>query len=154
MRIGHAQTWRQLNTLRPRPNGHHFADDIFKGIFLDENIWIPVKISLKFVPKGAINNIPALVQMMAWRRSGDRPLSETMVVGLPTHICVIRSQWVKSIASFKDFDSDFAVLFFHSLALQQVMIGKTTPDRSQLAYRFSSPRVVERFLWTVVAHWT
>ena len=34
------------------------------------------KISMKFVPKGPINNIPALVQIMAWRRPGDKPLSE------------------------------------------------------------------------------
>ena len=57
-----------INTLRPRQNGRHFADDIFKCIFLNENIWIPVKISLKFAPQGPINNIPALVQIMAWRR--------------------------------------------------------------------------------------
>ena len=66
-----------LNTLRPRPNGRHFADDIFKRIFLNENIWIPIKLSLKFVPMGSINNIPALVQIMAWRRPGDKPLSAT-----------------------------------------------------------------------------
>ena len=58
--------------------------------FLNENVWIPVTISLKFVPKGPINNIPALVQIMAWRRSGDKPLSEPMMVSLPTHICVTR----------------------------------------------------------------
>ena len=85
-----------FNTLRPRRNGRHFADDIFKCIFLNENVWIPFKISLKFVPKGAINNIPALVQIMAWRRSGDKPLSEPMMVGLPTHICVTRPQWVNA----------------------------------------------------------
>ena len=49
------------NTLTPKENGGHFADDIFKCIFLNENAWIPVKISLEFVPKGPINNIPALV---------------------------------------------------------------------------------------------
>ena len=80
----------RINTLRLRQNGRHFADDIFKCIFLNENVWITVKISLKFVPKAAINNIPALVQIMAWRRSGDKPLSEPMMVGLPTHICVTR----------------------------------------------------------------
>ena len=32
-------------------------------IFLNENVWIPIKASLKFVPKGPINNIPALVQI-------------------------------------------------------------------------------------------
>ena len=50
-----------FNTLRPRQNGRHFADDMFKCIFLNENIWILIEISLKFVPQGPINNIPALV---------------------------------------------------------------------------------------------
>ena len=44
-------------------------------------------ISLKFVLKGQINNIPVLVQVMAWRRSGDKPLSEQMMVSLLTHLC-------------------------------------------------------------------
>ena len=69
-----------FNTLRPRQNGRHFPDDIFKCNFLNENIWISIKISLKFVPGGPINNIPALVQIMAWRRPGDKPLSEPMMV--------------------------------------------------------------------------
>ena len=89
-----------INTLRPRRNEQHFADDIFKRIFFNENVWISIKISLKFVPKGPINNIPALVQIMAWRRSGDKPLSEPMMVSLPTHICVTRPQWVNDITSF------------------------------------------------------
>ena len=86
----------QLNTLRPRQNGRHFADDIFKWIFLNENLWIPIKIVLKYVPQGPMNNIPALVQIMAWRRPGDKPLSGPMMVRLPTHICVTRPQWVKT----------------------------------------------------------
>ena len=84
-----------VNTLRLRQDGRHFSDDIFKCIFLDENIWISIKILLKFVPKGPINNILALVQIMAWRRAGDKPLSEPMMVRLPMHICVTRPQWVK-----------------------------------------------------------
>ena len=88
-----------VNTLRPRQNGRHFLDDIFKFIFLRENVWISLKISLTFVPNGLINNIPALVQIMAWRRPGDKPLSESMVVGLLTHICVTRPQWVNMMAS-------------------------------------------------------
>ena len=84
-----------INTLRPRQNGRHFADDIFRSIFLNENVWIPIKISLKFVPQGPINNIQALVQIMAWRRPGDKPLSGPLMVRLPTHICVTRPQWVK-----------------------------------------------------------
>ena len=47
-----------INTLRPRQNGRHFADDTFKPIFLKENISISIKISLKFVPKSPIDNIP------------------------------------------------------------------------------------------------
>ena len=59
-----------FNKLRPRQNGRHFTDDLFKCIFLNENVWIPIEISLKFVPKGPINNIAVLVQIMAKRRPG------------------------------------------------------------------------------------
>ena len=83
-----------FNTLRPRQNGRHFADNIFRYIFFTENAWIPIKISLTFVPKGRINNIPALVQIMAWHHPGDKPLSEPMMVSLPMHICVTQPQWV------------------------------------------------------------
>ena len=89
-------THTSVNTLRPRQNGRHFAGDILKCIFLNENTWISIKISLKFVPRGPINKLPALVRIMAWRRSGDKPLSEPMVVSLLTHICVTRPQWVKN----------------------------------------------------------
>ena len=86
-----------INTLRPRQNGRHFADDIFKCSFFNENVWIPIKISLKFVPKGSINNNLALFEIMAWCRPGDKPSSGPMMVRLPTYICVTRSQWVKMI---------------------------------------------------------
>ena len=86
-----------FNTLRPRQNGRLFSDDIFKCIFLNKNIWILIKISLTFVPKGPINNIKALVQIMAWRRPGDKPLSEPMMVRLLTHLCVTRPQWVNRV---------------------------------------------------------
>ena len=65
-----------INTLRLKQNGHHFADDFFKYIFLNGNVLILIKNSLKFVPKGPINNIPSLVQIMAWYRPGNKPLSE------------------------------------------------------------------------------
>ena len=69
-----------------------FADDTFKRILVNGNVKSSMKISLKFVPKGPINNNPALVQIMAWRWSGDKPLSEPMMVSLLTHICVTRPQ--------------------------------------------------------------
>ena len=96
MSPGVPKTLIYFNTLRPRQNGPHFADDIFKCIFLNENVWISLTISLKFVPKVWIDNSPALVQIMAWHRSGDKPLFEPMMVGLLMHICVTRPQWVKS----------------------------------------------------------
>ena len=80
--------------LKPRQSGRQFADDIFECNFLNENIWIPIKFSLLFVPYGLINNIPALVQIMAWRLSGYKPLFEPMMPSSPTHICVTRPQWV------------------------------------------------------------
>ena len=88
-----------LNTLRPRQNGCHFTDKVCKCIFLNENVWILLTISLKFVPKCPINNIPSLVQIMAWRRPGDKSLSEPMMVSLLTHIWVPWPQWVKGIWS-------------------------------------------------------
>ena len=69
-----------LNTLRSRQNGRHFPDDNFKCIFLDENMEIAINIALKFVPQRQINNITALVQLMAWHRPGDKPLSEPVMV--------------------------------------------------------------------------
>ena len=80
-------------------NGGHVPDDIFKWIFLNIDVWISINISLRFVPRGPIDNIPALVQIMAWCRRGDKPLSplsEPIMVCLLKHICVTRPQWVNS----------------------------------------------------------
>ena len=68
-----------FNWLMPRQNRRYFADDVFKWNFLNENIWISINIPLKFVPKGPINIIPALVHIIAWHRTGDKPLSEPMM---------------------------------------------------------------------------
>ena len=60
--------------------------NVFLGFF-NENVSIPIDISLKFVPNGAIDNILALVQIwFNWRRLGDKPPSEQMMVSLPTHM--------------------------------------------------------------------
>ena len=56
-----------VNTLGLTQNGHHVTDDIYKCIFLNENVWISIMISPNFVPKGSINNIPALVQTRTTR---------------------------------------------------------------------------------------
>ena len=69
---------KDVDTLRPRQDGRQLPDDIFKCIFFNENI--SISISLECVPSGMIKNIPALVQIMAWHRPGDKPLSEAMTV--------------------------------------------------------------------------
>ena len=64
------------------PNGQnvrHFADNIFKYIFINEKFCILIRISLKCVPKSPIHNKSALVQVMAWHRTGDKPLPESML---------------------------------------------------------------------------
>ena len=66
-------------TFRPWQYGRLFPDDISECIFLHENVWNSIKMSMKFVPKGPIDNKSALVQIMAWRRTGDKPLFEPMV---------------------------------------------------------------------------
>ena len=68
----------RINTLRPRQNACHFPDDIFKYIFLNENVWISIKISLGYLESN--QHIPALVQIMAGRRQGYKPLSEPMMI--------------------------------------------------------------------------
>ena len=84
---------------------------ILKWIFLNEDVWILIKISLKFVPKGPMNNIPALVQIMAWRRRGDKLLFEPMMVSLLMHICINWPQWVNSLVPGRR-NYDFDCLFF------------------------------------------
>ena len=88
------QCWYIINILRQRQNGRRFTNERFKCIFLNENVIVLIKVSLKFVPKVQINNIAALVQIMAWRRPRGKPLSEPMMVKLAMHICVTQPQWV------------------------------------------------------------
>ena len=85
-----------INTLGPRQHRHRFVDDIFKCIFFNENCCVLIKTSFKYVCKGPIDNTPVLVQIMAWRRLGDKSFSEPVMVSLPTHICVARPQWVSN----------------------------------------------------------
>ena len=75
------QHWvKHINILRPIQNCRHFADAIFKFIFLKENVWISLKISLKFVPKGRINNIPALVQIMGYASKSHLLLANNVLL--------------------------------------------------------------------------
>ena len=83
--LSHEYTY-PLNTLRPRQHGRRFIDDILKGIFLNENVWNSIKISLKCVPN------------RSWL-GADQATSHYLNQwwhSLKTHICVTRAQWVKT----------------------------------------------------------
>ena len=58
---------------------HTFVNDISKNIFLNENDRISIQISLKFVRRGSNDSMSALIQVMAWCRSSDKPLPEWML---------------------------------------------------------------------------
>ena len=72
-------TWINFNPSLVGQNGRHCPDEIFKCIFMNGKFFILIIISPKFVPTGPIDNKPALVWIMAWRRIGDKPLSEPML---------------------------------------------------------------------------
>ena len=69
---------------------------------------------MRFVPKGLINNIPAMLQIMAWRRRGDKPLSEPMMVRLPTHIYA--SLGLKDLINIMGIFFSYACCFVWSLS--------------------------------------
>ena len=50
-----------INSSPPGQNGHHFTDNIFRCIFGNEKFCILIKVSLKFAPKGSIDNNAALI---------------------------------------------------------------------------------------------
>ena len=84
--------WKKITVLthlRPGQNGRHFAGDSFKYIFMNEKYFISMRISLKFVPEGLIDNRAAFVYVMAWHRTGWP--------SLPTHICGTKEGWVRMV---------------------------------------------------------
>ena len=124
-----------VNTLSPRQNERHFADDTFKCIFLKENVSISIKISRKFVPKNPIDNISGLFQIMAWRRPGDKPLSEAMMVSLLMHICFAQPQWVKiftEVSNLWVYMEKYCSLYQIKLPLSHAIIYETWEKKACL----------------------
>ena len=92
----HQKVWHiEAETILPPFRRRHFQMHFHEWKCMNFD-----NISMKFVPKVLINNIPALVQIMACRHPGGKPLSEQMMVSLLTHICVTLPQWV-NITSIK-----------------------------------------------------
>ena len=109
------------------------ADNIFKWISLTEHGRILIQISLKFVSKS-----PALVQVLAWRLVGAKPLSEPIMVRLPTHICITQPQWVKFLQLIWRWSTyRFQVWAWSSDKLQWLDIQERAPDSSSSCGRQS-----------------
>ena len=68
------------NALRSEQNGCRFEHNIFNYIFVEENLCILVQIRLTFVLKGLIDNELALIQVMAWYQTGNRPFTEPLLI--------------------------------------------------------------------------
>ena len=88
-----------------------FSRRQFEMDFWNENAWISIKISLKFVPGGPMNTFQSLVQILVWRRPGDKPLSEPMMVSLMMHICITLLQWVNAKSHSFETLQDFQVRY-------------------------------------------
>ena len=110
-----------LSTLRPWQNGCHSADDILKYISLNENFWILHNISLKYFPWGLFDNMAALVQIMASQQTGNKPISEPMLI-----CCYISSdhQFGLTMIMYHTF-----IIFIHSICINIVPCTKWTSHR-------------------------
>ena len=84
----------KINSSPPPPIPHPRPQDKMAAIFLNALPWIPIGISLKFVPKSWIDNKLALIQVMARRRTGAKPLPNQCWPDTLTHICGTRGRWV------------------------------------------------------------
>ena len=110
-----------FNYPRPWQNGRLFADEIFRCIVL---FCFLVEISLIFFPKGHIDNNQALVQIMAWRRIGDKPLSEAMMSRFTD--AALGGRWVKYI-------SRSAKMFRNSLKPKKFVVNTVSADTCSIS---------------------
>ena len=113
--------------------------------FFNENVWMSLKISLNFIPKILINNIAVLVQIMAWRWPGEKPLSEPMMARLLMHICVTRPQWVSMVkmSSRKFWRQWYLTPFGYRNASQILMLS----DKSEHTCDFETLRRTWYYIW-------
>ena len=79
-----------VDTLKPGHYGRHIEKTL-SNAFSEKSLYL-IKISQKFIPNGPIDNITAMVQIMAWCQPGAKSLSEPMMAILPMHMCITRPQ--------------------------------------------------------------
>ena len=88
-----------FNALRPRPDRRHIPHDIFRCIFLNEYVWISIKISLKFVPEGPINNIPHWFRYWLGADEATSHYLDQCCSSLLTQVCVTRPQCIEWVVA-------------------------------------------------------
>ena len=98
------------------------------------------KISHKFVSKGPITNIPTLVQIMAWRQPGNKPLSEPMLVSLLMHTYVAWPQCVNIKHSEENLAITTIVVFFFFFLLCESSLLLLTITSKRFYYEIQSPQ--------------
>ena len=116
-------SWRD-DTLRPRQQGCHYANNTFIFIFVNENCSILTKISLKFISNDLINSKPSLVQIVTQHHTGNKPLSEPK----PIHWRPYESPCLDELISFPQ--NDISIVF--STVCVYIMISPWLKYWSQL----------------------
>ena len=101
-----------------------------------------INISLNCIPKGPVNNIPALVQIMARRQQGNKPLSEAILVSLLTHICITRPQWIKHKA--------WASLQWHHICIKVIRITGNFTVCSMFVHSYIKGNIKAPYNWPFV----
>ena len=115
--------------------GRYKMEAISQTTFSNTFSWMKMyefQLKFQFIPKGTINNISAVVQIMAWRRPGDKTLSEPMMVRLPTHICVTQPQWVNTVYGNGLLPSDWPYV------KHDLWCHMTPPGHNELNHCFSA----------------
>ena len=165
----HSPLWvMNFNTLRPEQNGHHFADNLFKWIFFfNKNVWISIKFSMNFIPRGLIDNksIPVftigsdndiepnkpqaitftLVQVMAWcHQATSHYLNQCWPRSMSPY-GVTRPQWVNPWVGVK------SSTILNSIEIQicfYVSLKSFSMQRVNFFFFFNHAGKKGQFVWT------
>ena len=109
-----------INALRPRQHGHHFADGTYKCSFLNGNVWILIQNFTEAFSESPTNYIPALVLIMAWGRTGEKPLSKPMMA-LFSDAYMLHSDSISLKIPFNLLSQDFHIKWFISAYSSQLL---------------------------------
>ena len=131
-----------------------FQTTFSNAFFFNENAWILIKISLILVFKGWINDVPWLVQIMAWHWPGDKPFSETMTVILLMHICVTQPQWVRKFLEWLKTNPNFAGNSVVNIVPHTIYYTKEIQTNlAKLPLNFNVSLAKLGIFLSVISHW-